>query len=63
VLVVRAVIGAAGLALGLAGTVFFFQGIGVIGGSFMSGSATWAVIGALLVAGGVGLLAAARFRA
>jgi hypothetical protein len=29
----------------------------------MSGSATWAVIGALLVAGGVGLLAAARFRA
>jgi hypothetical protein len=63
VLVVRAVIGAAGLALGLAGTVFFFQGVGVIGGSFMSGSATWAVIGALLVAGGVGLLAAARFRA
>lgn len=62
-LVVRAVIGAAGLVLGLAGTVFFFQGIGVIGGSFMSGSATWAVIGALLVAGGVGLLAAARFRA
>jgi len=63
VLVVRAVIGAAGLVLALAGTVFFFQGIGVIGGSFMSGSATWAVIGALLVAAGVGLLAAARFRA
>lgn len=62
-LVVRAVIGAAGLVLALAGTVFFFQGIGVIGGSFMSGSATWAVIGALLVAAGVGLLAAARFRA
>jgi hypothetical protein len=63
VLVVRAVIGAAGLVLALAGIVFFFQGVGVIGGSFMSGSATWAVIGALLVAGGVGLLAAARFRA
>ena len=62
-LVVRAVIGAAGLVLSLAGIVFFFQGVGVIGGSFMSGSATWAVIGALLVAGGVGLLAAARFRA
>ena len=62
-LVVRAVIGAAGLVLALAGTVFFFQGIGVIGGSFMSGSATWAVIGALLVAAGVGLLAVARFRA
>jgi hypothetical protein len=63
VLVVRAVIGAAGLVLALAGIVFFFQGVGVIGGSFMSGSATWAVIGALLVAGGVGLLAVARFRA
>jgi len=63
VLVVRAVIGAAGLVLALAGIVFFFQGVGVIGGSFMSGSATWAVIGALLVAAGVGLLAAARFRA
>ena len=62
-LVVRAVIGAAGLVLALAGIVFFFQGVGVIGGSFMSGSATWAVIGALLVAGGVGLLAVARFRA
>ena len=46
----------------LAGAVFFFQGIGVLGGSFMSGSTKWAVIGALLVAGGVGLLAAARFR-
>jgi hypothetical protein len=62
VLVLRAVAGAAGLVLVLAGVVFFFQGIGVIGGSFMSGSTKWAVIGAVLVAAGVGLLAAARFR-
>ena len=62
-LVVRAALGAAGLVLVLAGTVFFFQGIGVIGGSFMSGSGRWAVIGAVLAAAGVGLLAAARFRA
>ena len=61
-LVLRAVAGAAGLVLVLAGVVFFFQGIGVIGGSFMSGSTKWAVIGAVLVAAGVGLLAAARFR-
>jgi len=46
----------------LAGAVFFFQGIGVLGGSFMSGSTKWAIIGALLVAVGFGLLAAARFR-
>jgi len=60
--VIRGFAGAAGLVLVLAGGVFFFQGIGVLGGSFMSGSTKWAVIGALLVAAGLGLLAAARFR-
>jgi hypothetical protein len=41
------------LAIGLllAGVVFFFQGIGVIPGSFMTGRSEWAVIGAALVAG------------
>ena len=34
----------------LAGVVFFFQGIGVIPGSFMTGRSEWAVIGAALVA-------------
>ncbi len=33
----------------LVGAVWFFQGIGVIGGSFMSGEALWAVIGAVAV--------------
>ena len=40
----------------LAGVVFFFQGIGVIPGSFMTGRSEWAVIGAALVAGGAALL-------
>ena len=40
----------------LAGVVFFFQGIGVIPGSFMTGRSEWAVIGAALVAGAVALL-------
>ena len=35
----------------LAGVVFFFQGVGVIAGSFMTGRTEWAVIGAALVAG------------
>ena len=35
----------------LAGVVFFFQGIGVIPGSFMTGRSEWAVIGIALVAG------------
>ena len=60
--ILRGAAGAAGLVLVLAGAVFFFQGIGVLGGSFMSGSTKWAVIGALLVVAGFGLLAAARLR-
>lgn len=39
------------------GAVFTLQGVGVLGGSFMSGSATWAVIGIALVAVGVALYA------
>ena len=39
----------------LAGAVFFFQGIGVIPGSFMTGRGEWAVIGAALVAGAAAL--------
>ena len=40
----------------LMGVVFFFQGIGVIPGSFMTGRSEWAVIGAALVAGAAALL-------
>jgi hypothetical protein len=36
--------------------VFFFQGIGVIPGSFMTGKSEWAVIGAGLVVGAAALL-------
>jgi hypothetical protein len=39
-----------------AGVVFFFQGIGVIPGSVMTGRNEWAVIGAALVAGAAALL-------
>jgi hypothetical protein len=51
----RAVRTLAVLAL-LAGGVFFFQGIGVIPGSFMTGRSEWAIIGAALVAGAAALL-------
>jgi hypothetical protein len=60
--VIRGAAGGAGLVLLVAGAVFFGQGVGWIGGSFMTGSGRWAVIGALLVLAGFGLLAAARFR-
>jgi hypothetical protein len=38
------------------GGVWFFQGVGVIGGSFMTGEAAWAVIGAVCVVAGLALL-------
>jgi hypothetical protein len=40
----------------LAGVLFFFQGIGVVPGSFMTGRSEWAVIGAALVAGALALV-------
>ena len=46
----------------LAGGVFFLQGIGVLGGSFMSNTATWTVIGALMAGGGATLLVLGRPR-
>jgi drug/metabolite transporter (DMT)-like permease len=39
----------AGLVLGLIGVLWLGQGVGLIGGSPMSGSAIWAVIGAALL--------------
>jgi hypothetical protein len=48
---------AIGIILLLVGIVWFFQGIGVIHGSFMTGEALWAVIGAVCVIGGIALLA------
>jgi len=53
----------AGLAamLLLVGGLFTGQGLGLIPGSFMTGSASWAVVGiAMLVAGAGTLLYAAR---
>jgi hypothetical protein len=44
-----------GIAAALAGAVFTLQGVGVLGGSFMSGSALWAVIGIALVIVGLTL--------
>ncbi len=61
-LIARAIVGGLGLLLLLVGAVFVGQGVGAIGGSFMTGQTKWAVIGAVLVGVGVALLAVARFR-
>jgi len=46
----------AGLFITLAGVIFALQGVGVIGGSFMSGTTTWAVTGPLIALAGLALL-------
>ena len=46
----------AGVVLCIVGAVWFGQGVGWIGGSFMSGEALWAVIGAFCIAFGIVLL-------
>jgi hypothetical protein len=49
----RAILGAL---LCLIGGVWFLQGINVIKGSFMTGTVTWTIIGALCVVGGLELI-------
>jgi hypothetical protein len=39
----------AGVVLALLGLLWFLQGVGVIGGSFMSGEPVWAIIGLVLL--------------
>lgn len=46
----------------LVGLVWLGQGVGLIGGSFMTGSPLWAAIGLLLLALAVALVVAERRR-
>lgn len=39
----------------IVGAVWTFQGLGYLGGSFMTGSSTWAVIGPIVAGFGVAL--------
>jgi hypothetical protein len=45
-----------GLALAFVGIIWFFQGIGLIKGSFMTDNLLWAIIGPVAVIVGVALL-------
>ncbi len=46
----------AGVAAVLAGLVWTLQGLGYVGGSFMSGATVWAVIGPLVTLAGLVLV-------
>jgi hypothetical protein len=51
-----------GIILFALGVVWFFQGIGVLPGSFMTGQTRWAAIGAISALAGVRLWMASRRR-
>ena len=55
-MVTRVLLVGAGSLITLAGVVFTLQGVGVTGGSFMSGTTTWAVAGPLIALAGLALL-------
>ena len=42
-----------GAVVAIVGAVFTLQGFGILGGSFMSGSGVWALIGLMMVTAGV----------
>jgi hypothetical protein len=46
----------AGSLITLAGVIFTLQGVGVIGGSFMSGTTTWAVAGPVIALAGLAVV-------
>ena len=48
--------------LAAVGVVWLGQGIGLIGGSFMSGEPLWAIVGAVMLVGAGVLTVAARRR-
>ena len=57
---VRVALNLIGAFLGLSGVIWFFQGIGVLPGSFMTGQIQWAYYGGVAVIVGAGLLVVAN---
>jgi hypothetical protein len=46
-----------GIAIAVAGAVFTLQGVGILGGSSMTGSTTWAILGPVIVVVGIAIYA------
>jgi hypothetical protein len=54
---VRGLLVGVGLLVAVAGVIFTLQGVGDIGGSFMSGSSVWEVAGPVIALAGLALAA------
>ena len=58
----KAILNIVGALLVLMGAIWFFQGINVLPGSFMTGQIRWAIYGGIVVVAGLALLFAANRR-
>ena len=52
----KVILSVLGVLLTLAGVIWFFQGINVLPGSFMTGQIQWAIYGVLAFLAGLGLV-------
>jgi hypothetical protein len=52
----RVLLAVGGVAAALAGLVWTLQGLGYVGGSFMSGATVWAIIGPVVALAGLVLI-------
>jgi len=52
----KAILNIIGVVLASVGVIWILQGVNILPGSFMTGDPTWAVIGAVCVVIGAGLL-------
>ena len=55
-IMMRILLAGAGSLITVVGLIFALQGVGVIGGSFMSGTTTWAVAGPVIALVGLALV-------
>lgn len=55
-IMMRILLAGAGSLITVVGVIFALQGVGVIGGSFMSGTTTWAVAGPVIALVGLALV-------
>jgi hypothetical protein len=55
---IRVLLVAAGALIAIAGVIFTLQGLGYVGGSFMTGAAAWTIIGPVIAVAGLALIAA-----
>jgi hypothetical protein len=54
----RVLLVTAGALIAIAGIIFTLQGLGYVGGSFMTGATAWAIIGPVIALAGLALIAA-----